>query len=61
MEQKNFWTKIEGACCIIVAWITALVKLVLKYVVGTYSNVENPSGKSDEFQDDRIHIRTISL
>lgn len=41
--QEKYWTKIEGACCIVVACITALVKLVLKYVVGTCSNFENPS------------------
>jgi len=56
MVEKNFWTKIGGACCTVVECITALVKLVLKYIVDTYSNVENPSGKSDQFQDDRIHM-----
>ncbi|KAL5235272.1 hypothetical protein ACI65C_002682 [Semiaphis heraclei] len=36
--QEKYWTKIEGAFCIVIACITALVKLVLKYVIGTYSN-----------------------
>ncbi|XP_022173117.1 ecdysone 20-monooxygenase-like [Myzus persicae] len=41
--QKKYWTKIKGACCIVVACVTALVKLVSKYVVGTFSNYfENP-------------------
>ncbi|XP_060833715.1 ecdysone 20-monooxygenase-like isoform X2 [Rhopalosiphum padi] len=39
--QKKYWTKIEGACCILVACITALIKLVLKFIIGTYSDLKN--------------------
>nr|QQL12330.1 cytochrome P450 CYP314A1 [Aphis craccivora] len=39
--QEKYWTKIEGACCIVVAYITTLIKLVLKYIVGTYSDFGN--------------------
>ncbi|KAL4105170.1 hypothetical protein QTP88_020442 [Uroleucon formosanum] len=41
--RKNYWTNIKSVCCIVVVYITALVKFVSKYVLGTYRHFKNPS------------------
>ncbi|VVC29297.1 Hypothetical protein CINCED_3A009303 [Cinara cedri] len=35
-QQKKYWNKIENACCQLITCITALIRLVSKYVIGTY-------------------------
>nr|ARW79963.1 cytochrome P450 314A1 [Aphis citricidus] len=52
--QEKYWTKIEGACCIVVTCITALIKLVLKYIVGTYLNFGN------QFDSQRKIYKTVA-
>lgn len=41
----KYWIRMEGAYCVVVACVIALVQFVSKYIVGTNDDFKHHSGK----------------